>query len=475
MSEAKIPVRRQMEPFDALMFRSEDNPRVRSTLMGLQIIDRAPDWDSLVEGYERLSRLVISMRQRVVEPPVPVTMPVWVVDPDFDISYHLRRARLPLPGTQRQLLEFMEPMTMTPLDRARPLWEMTLVEGLEDGTAAWVSKMSHAVADGAGGQEMARLSFDTERDPPPKEMPPPPEPVHLTPTDLMRQAFRRAPAEALATAACGWQTAARLGDRAVRRPGRTMSDAAAYVRSLRRMISGPPVEPSPLLRRRSLRRRLAVMEIGLDGLKDASKSMGGSLNDGLLAVVSGGLRLYHEQLGEPVESVPIAIPINVRAADDTSVVGNRWAAARFGLPVAERDVTERIRRIRQLVLAARNEPALNAMSLLAPVAARMPTWLLSLGLGSSTSGHDLQVSNVAGSQVPLYFAGAKVIKVFPFGPVPGPAAMITVYSYLRTLYVGINLDPAAITDPELFTSCLQRGVDEVLSLGRRRPRARRSG
>jgi WS/DGAT/MGAT family acyltransferase len=298
--------------------------------------------------------------------------------------------------------------------------------------------------------------------------------VDLTPNDLMREALRRAPAEALATTAHGWQTAARLGDRFVRRPGPTMSDAAAYMRSLRRMISGPPVEPSPLLRRRSLRRRLEVMEVGLDALKDASKSVGGSINDGFLAAVCGGVRLYHEQLGVPVESVPIAIPINVRAADDTSPGGNRWAAARFALPVGERDVTERIRRIRELVLEARNEPALNAMSLLAPIAARMPTWLLSAGLGGATATHDLQVSNVAGSRVPMYFAGAKVIKTFPFGPVPGPAAMITVYSYLRTLYVGINLDPAAITEPDLFTSCLQSGVDEILSLRPRRQRARRS-
>jgi len=207
---------------------------------------------------------------------------------------------------------------------------------------------------------------------------------------------------------------------------------------------------------------MLVLEVPLDDLKAASKAAGGSINDGFLAAVCGGLRLYHEQLGTPVASVPMAIPINLRT-DADPVGGNRWTGARLAPPVDEPDPAERIRRIRQLMLEVRQEPAINAMNLLAPIAVWLPTWLLSSAFGGAVSP-DLQVSNVPGSPVPLYLAGAKVIKLFPFGPVPGPAAMITVHSYVGTCFVGINLDPDAITEPEQFLSCLQSGIDEVLSL-----------
>jgi diacylglycerol O-acyltransferase / wax synthase len=463
VTEANIPSRRPMEPFDTLMYRSESDPYARSTLLGLFILDRSPDWDRLVEAFERITRLVLPLRQRVVEPTFPVTMPVWAVDPDFDLSYHLRRTRVPEPGTQARLLELLEPITMSPLDRARPLWEFTLIEGLEDGSAAWITKVNHAIADGIGGQELAQLSFDLERDPPPHEMPPAPEADEISPNALVRQALAMAPTMAVLAAARGGQTAARVAERLVRRPGRTLTEAVAYTRSLAGIMSGPSVEPSPLMRARGLRRRLLVLEVPLDHLKAASKAAGGSVNDGFLSAVCGGLRRYHEQLGSPVASVPMAIPISLRKEGDPAG-GNRWTGARLAPPVDEPDPAERIRHIRDLMLQARQEPALDALNLLAPVAVWLPNWLLSSAFGGAAVP-DLQVSNVPGSPLPLYLAGAKVTKLFPFGPVPGPAAMITVHSYVGTCYVGINLDPAAITEPELFRTCLQEGVDEVLALG----------
>ena len=217
------------------------------------------------------------------------------------------------------------------------------------------------------------------------------------------------------------------------------------------------------MRARGLRRRLLVLEVSLDDLKAASKAAGGSVNDGFLAAVCGGLRRYHEQLGSPVASVPMAIPISLRKEGDPAG-GNRWTGARLAPPVDEPDPAERIRRIRDHMLQARQEPALDALNLLAPVAVWLPDWLLSSAFGGAAVP-DLQVSNVPGSPVPLYLAGAKVMKLFPFGPVPGPAAMITVHSYVGTCYVGINLDLAAITEPDIFRTCLQEGVDEVLALG----------
>ncbi len=142
--------RRPMEPFDTLMYRTEDDPRIRSSMMSAFILDRAPDWDRLRYAFERITREVVALRQRVVEPMVPITAAQWVVDPDFDLNYHLRRVRVPGAGTERDLLDVMEPILMMPLDRARPLWEVTLVSGLKGRRAALVFKMNHAITDGAG-------------------------------------------------------------------------------------------------------------------------------------------------------------------------------------------------------------------------------------------------------------------------------------------------------------------------------------
>ena len=279
----------------------------------------------------------------------------------------------------------------------------------------------------------------------------------------MRHAITRAPLTAVQSAVRGARGAARAAGGFVRRPGQTLGAASAYAQSLRRVMAGPPVEPSPVLRRRSLRRRLLVTEFATDDIKAASKSVGGSLNDGFLAAVCGGVRLYHEELGVPLESLPVAVPINLRTGDDPAG-GNRWAGARLAPPVGERDPAERIRRIRQMMLEARQEPAINALNLIAPVAVRIPRPLLAVAFGNTGTGVDLQVSNIPGSPAALYFAGAKVLKLFPFGPVPGPAAMITLTSYLRDCFMGVNLDPAAISEPELFAKCLQGGLDEVLAL-----------
>jgi diacylglycerol O-acyltransferase len=456
--------RRALEPFDTLMYRGESDPRSRSTLTGLFVLDRMPDWQRLVVSYERITRLIPQLRERVVEPLLPITAPAWVIDPDFDLAYHLRRVRVPAPGTFEQLLELLEPMVMTPFDRARPLWELTLIEGLEQGGAAWVMKISHAIADGVGGQALAAEAFDAVRDPPPRDLPPRPAPYDVTPTDLTRDALTRAPLSLVEAAARGARTTTQQSWTAARRPLTSLTGAATYARSLRRVMAGPPGQPSPLLRSRGLRRRLLTLEVPKQRLRAGSKAAGGSLNDGYLAAVCGGLRSYHEQLGVSVSTVPVAVPISLRTADDPAG-GNRWAGALLALPVGESDPIERIRDIRQQVLAARHEPAITALNLIAPVAARLPTWVLATAFSRGSMSPDIQVSNVPGSPTPMYIAGAEVTKMFPFGPAPGPAAMVTLNSYRESCFVGINLDPAAITQPDLFRTCLEEGLNEVMSLG----------
>ncbi|MBS9534429.1 wax ester/triacylglycerol synthase family O-acyltransferase [Mycobacterium sp. M1] len=460
MSDSSAATRHPMAPFDALMYRSESDPHARSDMMAVFVLAAAPDFGRFVETIDRASRLIPALRQRVVDPPVPALLPVWAADPDFDLRYHVRRMHLPQPGTMQTLLDFLAPLVMSPLDRARPLWEFTLVEGLEDGRAAFVAKMNHAITDGLGARHYTEIIFDTEPEPAATPLPPIPAPVELTPRDLLGEALRHAPQSVVGST----YRLLRLGLRP-----RSLSSVSAFAQSLRRVLAPSPVAPSPLLRRRSLQRRLLTTEIDLADLGRAAKVAGGSINDGFLAAICGGLRRYHEKNGVPIEALNIAIPISLRTADDPAG-GNRWAGARLAVPVAEPDPATRIKCIRALVLQARHEPAADALSLLAPVAARIPSALLALAAGSGLAVHDLQVSNVPGSPDPLYLAGVKVEQMYPFGPLPGPAAMIVLNSYRQTAYVGINLDPAAITDPELFATCLGQGVAEVLELAQPGPR-----
>jgi diacylglycerol O-acyltransferase len=157
------------------------------------------------------------------------------------------------------------------------------------------------------------------------------------------------------------------------------------------------------------------------------------------------------------------MPISLRKGDHP-MGGNRFAGARFAGPAGERDPAERIQLIHDFVLTARAEPALDALALAAPAMNRLPTPLVTRWYLGQTTKLDLQASNVAGIPYTVYIAGAKIERLFPFGPLPGCAVMATLVSHDGTCCIGINCDPAAVTDPELFFECLQEGLDEVLAL-----------
>jgi hypothetical protein len=229
------------------------------------------------------------------------------------------------------------------------------------------------------------------------------------------------------------------------------------------VLAEPAAEGSPLLKRRSLSWRFQAFDVSFPDLRAASKAASASLNDAFLAALLGAFRLYHEKLGHPIETMPIAIPISVRRPDDPEG-GNKFTGARFAAPVGVADPAARMRKMGELVREARNESALDGMSLVAPLLARLPTPLISQLGGSLTRSNDLQASNVPGFQEDLYMAGAKIERVYGLGPLPGCATMITLITHGTTGCVGVNLDPAAVTDPELFAECILGGFAEVLAL-----------
>src|SRR5215831_16957180 len=278
----------ELSPVDYLMHRGEAYPATRSAFLGVELLDRPADWGRLREAMDRASRVVIRMRQKVVVPPIPVTPPQWVVDPDFDLDYHLRRIALPAPGTLRQLLDLAEVTLQSPLDTSRALWEAVYVEGLEGGRAALLSKFSHAITDGLGGIALFEQVYDTERDAPPRPMPPVPVPRDLSGNDLLRGSLRRLPETTFAAGQRLLGRAAGTTARLVTQPGSTVTEAVRFADSARRMLGPPPAQPSPLLRRRSLVSRTVVLELPLADLRAAAKAFGASVNDAYLAALCGG-------------------------------------------------------------------------------------------------------------------------------------------------------------------------------------------
>jgi diacylglycerol O-acyltransferase / wax synthase len=199
MADPPPPVEQpdELSPLDYLLYRGESQPATRSAFLGVEILDRQANWARLREALDRASRVVVRMRQKVVIPPVPITSPRWVIDPDFDLDYHLRRVALPAPGTLRQLLNLAEVTLQSPLDTSRALWEALYVEGLEEGRAALLMKLSHAITDGLGGIALFEQVYDTEREPGPRPLPPLPIPRDVSSDDLQRSGLEQLPEKAL--------------------------------------------------------------------------------------------------------------------------------------------------------------------------------------------------------------------------------------------------------------------------------------
>jgi WS/DGAT/MGAT family acyltransferase len=462
--ETPLVFPRRMAAVDYLMFRGEHMPRARTAMLSVSLLDTVPDLDRLRAVYDRASRIVVRMRQHVVEPVVPLTAPQWVVDPDFDLTYHVRRVCLPEPGTIRQLLDFAQPLHAAPLDTARPLWEVYLVEGVTEGDAraALLLKMHHAISDGVGGIALAGEIYDSERDLDRGPLPPRPVPEDVSSTDLVRHALRRAPISITETLIRGTSHAVGAGIRVLRKPDRAANDVARFVGSARRVVGRPPVPPSPLLSRRGLGRRLEWHEFPFDRFRRAAKAVGGSVNDAYIAGLCGALRRYHDALGVPIESLPLALPVSLRSDDDPAA-GNRFAGARIVAPIGEPDPAQRIALIREQVLDAVAEPAINAMTAVAPLFARLPQPVIDT-MASGGTGVDVQASNVPGFPEAPYIAGAKMLKTLAFGPLPGVAMMAVMFTEGGVCYVGIHYDTASITQPELFARCLREGFDEILAL-----------
>jgi diacylglycerol O-acyltransferase / wax synthase len=448
-----------MRNTDAFTWAMESDPRLRSTVVTVVLLERSPDWDEVRERLDLISRKLPMFRQRVVasQPPAP---PRWEYDADFDLDYHIRRAAAPGAGTLDDVLEMARLAEMQDFDRARPLWETTLIDGLDNGGAGMVCKFHHALTDGIGGVQIAMHLFNVSDELYAHE-PLPPEPEVSRPSWFSgyRDTWHY-DTGVLGNALTGLvKSAPRLAYDTVRRPVATARSAVDTAASIFRTVRPIGQTGSPLVKNRSKIRRLGVHDVPRPLLLEAAHRCDGALNDAFVAGVAGGLRRYHEKHGAEVGDLHLTMPISLRTKAD-AMGGNRITLMRFDVPVGEADPAARIRAIHQRTGAVRGEKSMPYTQLIAGALNLMPRWYI----GAVLRHVDFLASDVPGVPVPVFLGGASVRAQYAFGPTIGSSVNVTLLTYVDTCALGINVDTAAIPDYDVFYDAVVAGFDEVLAL-----------
>ncbi len=422
----------------------------------------------ILANVERRLHLARCFRQKLVKVPLDLDHPYWIEDPEFDLEFHVRHIALPQPGDWRQLCIQVARIHSRPLDLARPLWEMYVIEGLDNvedvppGGFAVLTKIHHAAIDGVSGAELAGAIHDTT----PDAEPPPPEEPWLP---------EREPGF-LELAARTTLNNIRNPFRFVRVLGRS---APGLVKAFRSSPEAEVEDPGPVPRTRfngtiSPHRVVEGRAFSLQDIRDIRKRVpGATVNDVILTVCSGALRRYlefHKDL--PDESLVAMVPISVRTEEEEGAAGNRISAMSVTLHSDEPDPLERLRKVSRGTRASKaTAEAIGARTMtditqfmpgaLAGLAARLYT---RLGLANAVKPFlNTVITNVPGPQIPLYFTGARMVGLFGMGPVmDGMGIIHPVFSYTGRISISVTACRDAMPDPGFYAECLQASFDELL-------------
>lgn len=387
------------------------------------------------------------LRRRVVEVPFRLSHPVWVEDPHIDLDHHIRRHVVPSPGSRRELSELTASIVGMPLDRSRPLWEVHVVEGLQDGNVAFVGKVHHCAVDGVSGAELFVHLFDLEPQSPPatdaieaapRPIEHPGEPERI-PSDIemVGHALLSQVRRSLALPALLGRTARTVGELVLRHRDPGAIAGAVPLRAPR----------APWNAAITPHRTVAFARVGLDDVKQVKNAFGVRVNDVVLAIVGSATGRYLMERGcLPNDPLVAMCPVSVRVDDDAGRHGNRVSAMFVHLRTDIGDVATRIRAIAQATRGAKEDHnAIGARFLqrwaehAAPATFARAVRLYSrLDLADRHRPlHNLIISNVPGPDVPLYLAGARLVATYPMGPVmEGAGLNVTVLSYLDHIDFG---------------------------------------
>jgi diacylglycerol O-acyltransferase / wax synthase len=455
-----------------LYMEESTTPMHVGSVMVFQPPDQGFDYDRLVSLITNRIAFVPRYRQRIREIPGRLANPVWVDDVDFDITYHVRRSALPRPGSDDQLQEFVARVQPKRLDRGRPLWEVYLVEGLAEGRFALVTKTHQALVDGINAVDIAHVIVDGESD---REEPVndkwlparKPSDVELI-TGALVEAVHR-PSQIVDNVRGGVTDVKAVG-------GRLLSAVGTVVSTVARGAARP-APSSPLNAEIGEARRYIMVGTDLeDYRKVRSRLARGSyaddvtINDVVLATISGALRTWLLTRGEAVHSattVRAMVPVSVYDTDDATRLGNRVAACFVDLPVGEPRASMRLH---QIAFAMRQQmeggQAVGAESLAGLAGFASPT-LHSLGarLGMAMSRRlfNLIITNVPGPQQPLYAGDALMLSTYPVMPLARwQAVSIGLTSYDGGVYYGLNGDRAAMPDLDVLGQCVVDALAELV-------------
>lgn len=450
---------------DAFTQKMERDPLLRSTIVAVTLFDRSPDWPLLEERIERATRLAPTFRQHLVASPLGLAPPRFAVDPDFDLSWHLRRVSAPPPHTLDTVLEMARKAGMSAFDPARPLWQCTLVEGLQGGSAALVLKVHHSLTDGLGGIQIARHIIDLDPEPAdlgPLPDLPPAQPLPFGPAGPLVDALGYDLSHLIRASASRLRMLPGDTVRTLRDPPRAVRQAWTTVGAIARFARPITTTLSPVMTKRSLIWHYDVLDVPLDAMKRSARAdgHGGTVNDAFLAGITGGLRRYHQHHEAPVDELRVTMPMSVRGEDDPEG-GNRITLMRFELPISLEQPVARLREISRICGELRHDAAIPYSDTIAGFFNLLPHQLT----GGMLKHVDFLASNVPGLEVPVWLGGARLLAFYAFGPTIGAAANITLMSYGDECYIGVNTDAGAVPDPDVFMQCLREGFDEVLALG----------
>ena len=453
---------RKMSDSEGLMWRLEKDPHLSSAFAAVTILDKPPDFDRLLRRMDRAVRVVERLGQRVQPVPVNLSSPMWVDDPNFDLRYHVRHIALPKPGTIRQLLDLASLIVGDSFDRTRPLWQFVVVDGIRGGKSALIEKLHHTIADGEGSVKLSLQFLDFERDapdPPPldpaelddREPPPAAEPN----PDVLRDLFTGGLKMPLGFVR---QILDLLSDpTGIPEAG---SAAVDTVRGVMSQLSDTEQARSPLWTERSLQRRIEVLRAPFGDTRAAAKRLGGTLNTAFLTAAAEAAGRYHRELGAPVEELRASMAISTRKDDSGS---NAFSLARMLVPTGDMPIAERFTWIQAAAGAAREASATASLETLAAVAATLPTSFITRLARQQAQTVDFATSNVRGAPVPLYLAGSQILQNYAVGPLAGVAYNLTLLSYNHSLDMGVNIDTAAVTEPELLRKCLEKAFADLVS------------
>ncbi|MFZ2173857.1 MAG: wax ester/triacylglycerol synthase domain-containing protein [Rhodococcus sp. (in: high G+C Gram-positive bacteria)] len=446
-----------MTQSDFFSWNMEQDPILRSTIVAVIVLDTKPDWDRFVVMMDRATRVVPNFRHNLVPGRFGMVPPHWVVDPDFDLSWHLRHLSLPEPANMETVLDFARRLGMESFDKDRPLWNFTLLDGLDDGRTALVLKVHHSLTDGIGGMQIAGEIVDFERGGTDRGPLP----------DVPRSPHVSAVAD---TVAWEWTTGldlARSGAgvalpalrRTLFHPLSSARSAAGTAAAVARFVRPIPNPLSPVMRKRSLGRRFAVLDLPVEALHQAARNARSTLNDAFLASILLGLQKYHEVHGATVEQLRVTVPVSLRTETD-AMGGNRITLVRLALPANVPDPTELMHQVDKIIEVLRRDPAIPLTNEIAGALNLLPPGYLAMMLKHV----DFLASDVPGSPIPLFLAGAEVERYYAFGPTLGTALNVTLMSHTGTCCVGINVDTASVPDLPIMIDCLAEGFRTVLSL-----------